>query len=134
MSDENQKEDTTPGTLPWTELITPNKDASVSFYSQLFGWTTEDMELPDGCVYTMFKVGDRPVAGCCVPPAESEAPPMWLSYVNVEDIDASVNKAKSLGATICKERVDLPMGSFAVISDPQGATFAFWQTSGECSG
>ena len=133
MSEESQQHDTTPGTMPWNELITRDKSASVDFYSKLFGWSTEDMELPGGNTYTMFKVGDRPVAGCMVPPEDSEAPPMWLSYVNVEDIDASVAKAKELGGVICKERVDLPMGSFAVVSDPQGATFAFWQATGDCS-
>ena len=89
------------------------------------------MELPDGSVYTMFKLGDRPVAGCCVAP--EEAPEMWLSYVNVADVDASVAKAKEFGAVICKERIDLPIGSFAVVTDPQGAIFAFWQATGEYS-
>lgn len=47
------------------------------------------------------------------------------------DIDASIAKAKGLGGTILEERVDLPIGSYAVIADPQGATFAFWQANPE---
>ena len=132
MSEENQQHEITPGTMPWNELITKDKGASSEFYAKLLGWTTEDIELPGGNTYTMFKLGDKNVAGCCVPPEDSDAPPMWLSYVNVADIDASVVKAKELGGTICKERVDLPMGSFAVVTDPQGSTFAFWEATGEC--
>ncbi len=133
MSEESQQNDTTPGTMAWNELITHNKGTSVDFYSKLFGWATEDMEMPGGDTYTMFKLGDRPIAGCFMPPEGADVAPMWLSYVNVEDIDASVAKAKELGGVICKERVDLPMGSFAVVADPQGTVFAFWQASEECS-
>ncbi len=127
MSAEANQPDHTPGIIPWTELVTNDKAASVAFYTSLFGWATDEMAMPNGDTYTMFKQGERMVAGCVVPPGDSEAMPMWLSYVNVEDIDASIEKAQELGATIHKERVDLPMGSFAILSDPQGATFAFWQ-------
>ena len=132
MSEENQEHDVTPGAMPWTELISTNKAESINFYSGLFGWTTEEMELPDGTTYTLFKVGERAVAGCVVPDDGSDVPPMWLSYINVENLDVSIAKAKELGGTICKGRVDLPMGSFAVIADPHGAVFSFWQASGEC--
>ena len=130
MSDENKPKI---GTIGWTELITRDKAASVDFYTQLFGWTTESMEMPGGDSYTMFKMGEEMVGGCVTPPADAqEAPCMWMSYVNVDDLDTAVAKAKNLGAKICKERVDIPMGSFAIITDPQGATFAFWQNSGSC--
>lgn len=127
---EQQTPEMAPGAMAWNELITSNKGASIEFYSKLFGWTSEDMDMPNGDVYTMFKLDGKMVAGCCTP--GEEAPEMWLSYVTVADIDASVVTAKELGAVICKERVDLPMGSFAVVRDPQGATFAFWEATGEC--
>ncbi len=58
---------------------------------------------------------------------------MWLSYILVEDLDATAANAAGLGASIVMERVDLPMGSFVIIADPQGAVIAFWQSSGaEC--
>lgn len=131
MSEESNNPDLTPGIIAWSELVTNDKGASVAFYSDLLGWSTDEIEMPDGKTYTMFKQGDRPVAGCVVPPEDSGAMPMWLNYINVEDIDASLAKAKDLGAVIHKERVDLPMGSFAVLSDPQGTTFAFWQGNAE---
>ncbi len=131
MSEVEQQPDTTPGTIPWNELITNDQAASIEFYSGLFGWSTDQMEMPDGNSYTLFKQGDKMVAGCVQPPAEAGAKPMWLSYVNVEDLDATISKAQELGANLLSGRVDLPMGSFAIIADPQGAVIAFWQGSGE---
>lgn len=133
MSEENQQCDTTPGIFGWNELLTPGKAASMEFYSGLFGWSTEDIELPDGKTYTMFKLGERPVGGCYQIDDDAAMPPAWLSYVNVNDLDAKIAKARELGATMVMERMDLPVGSFAIIADPQGAVIAFWQGTGECS-
>lgn len=122
----------TPGTIGWSEVITPNKSASVDFYTKLMGWSAEDMEMPNGMTYTMFKQGDKPLAGCVTPPEGDPVIPMWLNYINTEDLDAVTAKAQELGATVLKERVDLPMGSFTIIADPLGAVIAFWQASGDC--
>ena len=127
MSEEPDKSDMTPGVIPWSEIVTNDKAACIEFYTGLFGWSTEDVEMPGGNTYTMFKKGERQVAGCVVPPTNPKPPPMWMTYVNVEDIDASVAKARELGGTVHMDRVDLPMGSFAVVSDPQGAAFSLWQ-------
>ena len=133
MSESEYKPDKTPGVFAWNEIVTRNKEDSMGFYAKLFGWTTDTMEMPGGATYTMFKQGERPVAGCVEPPPDAaEAPEMWLSYINVEDLDAAVSKAKDLGAKICKERVDLPIGSFAIVNDPNGATFALWQPGEDC--
>lgn len=129
MSEEANKPDLTPGIIAWNEIVTSDKDACIKFYSGLFDWTTEDMDLPDGNTYTMFKKGERMIAGCVVPPGDPKPPSMWMTYVNVEDVDASLAKTKELGGTVLMDRVDLPMGSFAVVSDPQGAAFAFWRGS-----
>jgi uncharacterized protein len=127
QSEQKSQCDMTPGVMGWNEIVTPNRAESVAFYGGLFGWTSEEMALPGGEIYTMFNQGDRPVAGCYQMSASCDCPPMWLSYVNVADLDGSIEKAKALGGTIAKERVDLPMGSFAIVTDPFGAVFAFWQ-------
>lgn len=131
MSEENAP-DQTPGTICWNEIITSDKSASMEFYSNLMGWTSEDMELPEGQTYTMFMQGEKMIAGC-ISPEGGNISPMWLSYILVEDLDSTAAKAVSLGGNILMERVDLPMGSFVIIADPQGAVIAFWQSSGaEC--
>ncbi|MGJ8640602.1 MAG: VOC family protein [Opitutaceae bacterium] len=133
MSEEENCPQTVPGSIGWNEVITSDKAACIEFYTKLNGWTTEDMELPGGMVYTMFKQGDQAVAGCCDLPLEEAAPPMWLSYINTVDLDASTAKVKELGGQVIKERVDLPMGSFIILADPLGAVIALWQCNPEAS-
>ena len=113
----------TPGIVSWNELVSRDADGSKQFYSQLFGWKIETMTMGPGAEYTMMKAGERPAAGLIRMPAEAgPAPTMWMSYVTVADLPAAVAKAKALGAKLCKDVTQLPMGRFAIINDPQGAT------------
>jgi uncharacterized protein len=56
------------------------------------------------------------------------APSTWLAYVNVDDITAATEKAKSLGATVLREVTAIPnAGSFSIIVDPTGAMLGLWE-------
>ena len=53
------------------------------------------------------------------------AAPHWLPYVHVDDVDATVARAKRVGATICVGPEDIPgVGRFGVLQDPVGASLA----------
>lgn len=55
-------------------------------------------------------------------------PDNWLPYILVDDVAASTNKAKSLGAMIAKDVTEVPdMGWFSVVIDPTGTAFGLWQ-------
>ncbi len=57
-----------------------------------------------------------------------DALPHWVPYVLVDDIAASTEKAKSLGARVLADVTEIPgMGSFSMFVDPTGAAFALWQ-------
>jgi uncharacterized protein len=45
----------------------------------------------------------------------------------VADCDAAVARARELGATITIEPMDTPIGRFAAVIDPQGASFTLMQ-------
>lgn len=128
MSEQTSNEmDTTPGIFSWNELMTRDAGASAKFYTALFGWTREDMDMGD-FTYTMFKSGDRAVGGMIALPPEAESMPvMWMGYVTVENLEASVAKAEELGAKVRKEITEISMGRFAILSDPQGAVIGLWQ-------
>ena len=128
MSEETSNEmDTTPGIISWNELMTRDAEASAKFYTALFGWTREDMDM-GGSTYALFKTKGRPVGGMVVLPPEAESMPvMWMGYVTVENLEASMAKAVELGAEVHKGITTIPMGSFAILSDPQGAVFGLWQ-------
>jgi uncharacterized protein len=57
-----------------------------------------------------------------------DALPQWVPYVLVDNIAASTERAKSLGARVLADVTEIPgMGSFSMLVDPTGAAFAFWQ-------
>jgi uncharacterized protein len=109
-----------PGCLTWNELRSPDPDRALEFYSALFDWSIEEIDTQGGPRYTVVKVGDRSNGAV----TEGE-PPAWVPYFTVEDRDAAAEQATALGAQEVL-RVELPQGSIAVFSDPQGAAFAVW--------
>lgn len=111
------------GTFFWNELTTSNLRRSKSFYEKLIGWKTEAMPMPGG-TYTLLKVpGEtQPAGGAYQMPKGWGGPDMWMSYVAVDDVDASATKAKKLGGSVMKPPFDIPgVGRMCVITDPGGA-------------
>lgn len=110
------------GAFSWSELVTPDMEAAKWFYTQLFGWSLEDMQV-ENMTYTVIKAGGREVGGMMATPPEVQgSPPMWGTYVTVDDVDSVAQTATELGATLVLEPRDIPeVGRFCVIRDPQGA-------------
>lgn len=107
------------------ELTTRDIAKSKEFYGKLFDWKFETVPVGGSGSYTLIKVGDGTGGGMFQMP---DAPPMWLSYVLVDDIKAATQKAKSLGATMIRENHEVPgMGRLSIFTDPQGAMLALWQ-------
>jgi hypothetical protein len=53
------------------------------------------------------------------------APPHWMAYVAVEDVDAKARQVEELGGKVCVPPTDIPnTGRFCVINDPTGATIS----------
>jgi uncharacterized protein len=107
------------------ELMSTDVGKTKNFYGKLFDWELEDMPMPD-MTYTMIQVGEGTGGGILKNPMPN-APSSWVPYVNVDDLAASTAKAKSLGATVHKENVEvMGRGSFSIISDPTGAMLGLW--------
>jgi predicted enzyme related to lactoylglutathione lyase len=108
------------------ELMSTDVGASKSFYGKLFDWKMEDMPLGDS-TYTMIKVGEGTGGGLLKNPMP-DAKSSWLAYVQVDDLKKAVEKAKSLGGTVMKDKTDvMGMGSLAIINDPTGAMLGLWE-------
>ncbi len=119
-----------PPAWAWHEVMTNDVAAAKTFYTSLLGWSAQDLQMPTG-PYTLFMKGGEQVAGCMAIPqgnGQPVCPPNWLSYLRVDDVDATVARARELGARVDVAGMDIPgIGRFAVLGDPTGATFALFQ-------
>ncbi len=114
------------GEICWNELSTSHPDTCKSFYTDLFGWQYSESDSTE-MQYTEIKLGNgKQFGGMYKTPPEMEGvPPHWLSYVSVDDIDASLAKATEIGGNIVVPATDIPgTGRFGVITDPTGAAIA----------
>lgn len=103
------------------QVITPDPDASSKFFTQLFGWETHRNN-PLG--YREVQAGEGGIHGG-VWPAPPGVRPFVQLHVQVDDIDACIEKATSLGATVIVPKAVLPEGqAMAVLLDPQGMPIA----------
>ncbi len=112
------------GDFCWNDLATTDTEASKKFYSELFGWQFEESDSA-GMVYTEISLdGQKKFGGMWKITAEmGEVPPHWMSWVAVNDVNASAEKVVELGGSICVPPNDIPnTGRFCVITDPTGAT------------
>jgi uncharacterized protein len=121
------------GTFCWHECMSTDAEASAAYYTGLFGWGVESMEMDvGGCTmtYRVFHRGDTHHGGTLElpPPAvEQGTRTHWLNYVTVDDVNASADKAAALGAAVLCPCTDIPnTGRFCVIQDPQGGMLALF--------
>jgi uncharacterized protein len=112
-----------PGAFCWGELATKDPEKAAAFYTSLFGWGTKgDPKGP----YTEWTHGGQSIGGMMPIGAEwGDTPSHWGAYFQVTDCDVAVAQAKGLGAKAMLEPKDIPgTGRFALLADPQGATFS----------
>jgi predicted enzyme related to lactoylglutathione lyase len=113
--------------IMWVEMASTDVPASAKFYADLFAWpmvTDEQMN------YTMTAFeGDQ--TGVGIPPVNEEqgyAAGSVLVYVDVADVDATIARAKELGAPIFMDKMEIPtVGWMAIFGDPGGNRIAVMQ-------
>ena len=118
-----------PGTIGWIDLTVPEADKLRDFYSAVAGWTTEPVDMNGYNDYCMVPPGGGPpVAGVChARGSNASLPPVWLIYITVENLDASLEQCKSLGGELISPVRNMGTSRYAVIRDPAGAVCALFQ-------
>ncbi|WFP73287.1 VOC family protein [Mesorhizobium sp. WSM4906] len=116
----------------WYELMTTDLDAAEAFYTAVVGWKAEPFAKAPGMPrYIVMNSAVRGVGGLMTMPedaAKMGMPPAWLGYIYTKDVDASTKALQEAGGTVHRPPDDIPgVGRFAVVADPQGATFMFLQ-------
>jgi predicted enzyme related to lactoylglutathione lyase len=113
------------GAMCWAEVNTRDGAAADAFYTKVFPLKGQPQEGMDYTVYTAKKemVAGRFGMGDDMP----GVPPNWLPYFQVADADKTVAKVTKLGGKVMMPAKDSEYGRFAVVSDPEGASFAVLQ-------
>ena len=115
------------GQFIWYELTTPDVAGARKFYPPITGWGTQQFDKN----YTMWTVDSVPMAGIFNLSAEMRQrgiPPNWMPYVAVDNVDESARKVALIGGKVIHGPEEIPgTGRFAVVQDPQGATFGIYK-------
>jgi predicted enzyme related to lactoylglutathione lyase len=111
-----------PGAVHWTELWSKDVEADLAWLTGTFGFGTETMQMPNG-PYTIL-TSDGEYAGGVMASTEEKAPSMWLPWIQVTDVDATVAGIEAEGGASVSPSMDLPtVGRMAVVADPTGGVF-----------
>ncbi|MDF1544408.1 MAG: VOC family protein [bacterium] len=87
------------------------------FYGKLFDW---DFQVMEGMDYGLVKAAGEGSIGGGVG-ANPNSPPGLTFYIQVDDLQASLDKAESLGGKMLVPPTPIPgTGSFAMFADPDG--------------
>jgi uncharacterized protein len=116
------------GQLTHFEIYGDDPTRLAQFYASLFGWHIEKAPGVDYWrIQTQSKSGNGIDGGLTYRPADG--PSSWLHYVTVASVDAALAQAERMGASIVRPKTAvLRTGWYAVLVDPQGNSFAIWQT------
>ncbi|WP_406695286.1 VOC family protein [Singulisphaera sp. Ch08] len=105
------------------EIPADQPETLTKFYSDLFGWNFQKVPVP-GIDFWLCESGeDGPGISGAVMKRQNPQQPV-LNYVGVDNIDASIEKATTMGATVALPKMPVPGGrAIAVVIDPQGNLF-----------
>tara|TARA_B100000315_G_C14317216_1_gene469097 strand:+ start:115 stop:489 length:375 start_codon:yes stop_codon:yes gene_type:complete len=108
-------------------LNTTDKNKAVDFYDNLLDWEFDEVAMGES-TFTFIKVGEGTNGAISHMPPPAGAPSHWITYVLVDDVESSTNKARELGAKIFVEKTKTGnYGYFSVIADPVGSVLALWE-------
>ncbi|WP_353269193.1 VOC family protein [Gemmatimonas sp.] len=113
----------------WFDLSTSDVEAAKSLYSELFGWSYEDMGPAFGH-YTIARTPNGRAAAAMAPkmPGQEEMPTVWTVYWGTADADATVARIEANGGRMMVPPMEIPgSGRMAIATDPDGAVFGLWQ-------
>lgn len=111
------------GSILWRDLTVKNADKIKDFYCKVVGWEAKPHEIGDYNDYDIMNPNTKEtVAGICHKKGtNSNLPPQWLVYVEVEDVEKSANLCCELGGKVLDGPRLMGESKFCVIEAPEGA-------------
>jgi len=124
MSDRKQ----IPGKFVWFEHVSRDAKKAQAFYGEVLGWKFQPFPMGE-LTYDMIYAGDTMIGGYAALKGDRQ-PSHWISYVSVEDVDASAKVATAKGGKLVEGPFDIPsVGRTARIADPQGAEICLFKNA-----
>jgi predicted enzyme related to lactoylglutathione lyase len=108
----------------WFEVACRDREAMKGFYSGLFDWKMNDME---AMPYTGIETGGAIGGG--IGEAEGHEGRVTF-YVEVDDVEAGLAKAESLGGSRVMGPIDIPSGQIGLFADPEGQVIGLMNMNG----
>jgi uncharacterized protein len=108
----------------WSEVASRDPARATAFYGQVFGWVDRPGAMPTTYEYREWQVGNRVVGGLIPMTGDyfpAEIPPHWRVTVEVDRCDETASGCASLGGHVFLGPIDIGIGQFAQLFDPQGA-------------
>ncbi len=100
------------------EIIGSDLNKSTAFYSELFGWQVNTEMMPG---YGLVSPAGEGSIGGGIMGAPEGMRPMVTFYIHVEDIDAMLAKAESLGGKTLMPKMEIPgVGFSGMFADADG--------------
>jgi uncharacterized protein len=115
-----------PGAMVWNQLATGDVEAAQRFYSDLFDWTYEPLE-GSSEPYLNIRNSEGWLNGGVMSLPDDNVPPHWLVMFTAEDADAAAARVREGGGTVTLAPSPVPVGRFAIMTDPQGASFGLFE-------
>jgi hypothetical protein len=113
------------GEFCWETLSTSDPEKTKDFYLNVFGWQV--LEGGAGGI-PVFSADGTPQTIVADLQQARNFRPQWLTYVAVENLEATRDKAVGLGAKVRVPLVDIPsVGRIAMIEDPTGAVLGLYE-------
>jgi predicted enzyme related to lactoylglutathione lyase len=109
------------------EFSTPDPQKEIDFFKEVFGWTIAQWGDQKYWLVTTGPTDKLGIDGAIQPPPMDNAPRV-VNTITVDDVDASIERAKSAGATVVVEKTEVPKtGWLAYLVSPTGIPFGMIQ-------
>lgn len=119
-----------PVSMCWHELLTSDAEVGERFYTAVFDWEARSTQIegaPPG--YLVWRRDGQEIAGMVDVTGQpfAHVRPHWAVCLAVRSVDEIAERAQALGGSLTYEPMEMSIGRFVGIADPQGATVSVMQ-------
>jgi len=110
----------------WFEVAARDRDSMKGFYSGLFDWRLQDM---DEMQYSVVESEGKGISGGIGQAPDGNDGHVTF-YVEVDDVEADLAKAESLGGSRVMGPTPIPRGEIGLFADPEGHVVGLMHMNG----